>query len=309
MGVEIFLSGSLQSERASCDTNLMTTSPTNSDTKSATDPGEQLNATLSQEQRRRYMLDQLGIVPLISIRDGVAAKASVRIAAPAMTTNERHPQDMSSGARIDSSVASDGVTDGVADGVTDIAALRATLRSANANPRAKPAESANVEARVPAQAVSGKTTVDSSSASVQASAPSVTFQLLIASTGRWLWAEVLSDGLIRQEQLQLIQAMGRVLDGPKVAIKHLQFDWPMASHPQLPKDINAAKQSVAGQLQRLAKDASASGLIILGDEAMPFISEAINLTRLEVPSTVTMLQEPQRKRDAWAVIKPHVIAD
>jgi hypothetical protein len=295
----------------------MTTSPTNSDTKSATDPGEQLNATLSQEQRRRYMLDQLGIVPLISIRDGVAAKASVRIAAPAMTTHERHPQDMSSGAKVDSAVASDGVTngvtdgvtDGVADGVTDIAALRATLRSANANPRAKPAESANVEARVPAQAVSGKTTVDSSSASVQASAPSVTFQLLIASTGRWLWAEVLSDGLIRQEQLQLIQAMGRVLDGPKVAIKHLQFDWPMASHPQLPKDINAAKQSVAGQLQRLAKDASASGLIILGDEAMPFISEAINLTRLEVPSTVTMLQEPQRKRDAWAVIKPHVVAD
>ena len=216
---------------------------------------------------------------------------------------------MSSGAKVDSAVATDGVADGVADGVTDIAALRATLRSTNANPRAKPAESANVEARVPAQAVSEKTTVDSSSASVQASAPSVTFQLLIASTGRWLWAEVLSDGLIRQEQLQLIQAMGRVLDGPKVAIKHLQFDWPMASHPQLPKDINAAKQSVAGQLQRLAKDASASGLIILGDEAMPFISEAINLTRLEVPSTVTMLQEPQRKRDAWAVIKPHVIAD
>ena len=287
----------------------MTTSLTNSDTKSATDPGEQLNATLSQEQRRRYMLDQLGIAPLISICDGVAAKASVRIAAPAMTTNERHPQDMSSGTRIDSSVASDGVADGVTDGVADIAALRATLRSANANPRAKPAESANVEARVPAQAVSEKTTVDSSSASVQASAPSVTFQLLIASTGRWLWAEVLSDGLIRQEQLQLIQAMGRVLDGPKVAIKHLQFDWPMASHPQLPKDINAAKQSVAGQLQRLAKDASASGLIILGDEAMPFISEAINLTRLEVPSTVAMLQEPQRKRDAWAVIKPHVVAD
>ena len=41
----------------------MTTAPTNSDTKSATDPGEQLNATLSQEQRRRYMLDQLGIAP------------------------------------------------------------------------------------------------------------------------------------------------------------------------------------------------------------------------------------------------------
>ena len=283
----------------------MTTSPTSSDSKSAADPGEQLNAVLSQEQRRRYMLDQLGIAPLISICDGVAAKASVRIAAPATTTHECHPQDMSSGAKVDSAVASDGV----ADGVADIAALRATLRSANANPRAKPAESANVEARVPAQAVSEKTTVDSSSASVQASAPSVTFQLLIASTGRWLWAEVLSDGLIRQEQLQLIQAMGRVLDGPKVAIKHLQFDWPMASHPQLPKDINAAKQSVAGQLQRLAKDASASGLIILGDEAMPFISEAINLTRLEVPSTVTMLQEPQRKRDAWAVIKPHVIAD
>lgn len=292
MGVEIFLSGSLQSKRASCDTSLMTTSPTSSDIKAAADPDEQLNATLLQEQRRRYMLDQLGIAPLISICDGVAAKASVRIAGPTDS---------------DGLADSGGVTD--SDGLTDIAALRATLRSANANPRAKPAGSADVEARLPAQALSEKTTVQSPGASLQASAPSVTFQLLIASTGRWLWVEVLSDGLIRQEQLQLIQAMGRILDGPKVAIKHLQFDWPMASHPQLPRDINAAKQSVAGQLQRLAKDASASGLIILGDEAMPFISEAINLTRLEVPSTVTMLQEPQRKRDAWAVIKPHVITD
>jgi hypothetical protein len=270
----------------------MTTSPTSSDIKGAADPDEQLNATLLQEQRRRYMLDQLGIAPLISICDGVAAKASVRIAGPTDS---------------DGLADNGGVTD--SDGLTDIAALRATLRSANANPRAKPADSADVEARLPAQALSEKTTVQSPGASLQASAPSVTFQLLIASTGRWLWVEVLSDGLIRQEQLQLIQAMGRILDGPKVAIKHLQFDWPMASHPQLPRDINAAKQSVAGQLQRLAKDASASGLIILGDEAMPFISEAINLTRLEVPSTVTMLQEPQRKRDAWAVIKPHVITD
>lgn len=292
MGVEIFLSGSLQSKRASCDTSLMTTSPTSSDIKGAADPDEQLNATLLQEQRRRYMLDQLGIAPLISICDGVAAKASVRIAGPTDS---------------DGLADSGGVTD--SDGLTDIAALRATLRSANANPRAKPADSADVEARLPAQALSEKTTVQSPGASLQASAPSVTFQLLIASTGRWLWVEALSDGLIRQEQLQLIQAMGRILDGPKVAIKHLQFDWPMASHPQLPRDINAAKQSVAGQLQRLAKDASASGLIILGDEAMPFIGEAINLTRLEVPSTVTMLQEPQRKRDAWAVIKPHVITD
>ena len=292
MGVENFLSGSLQSKRASCDTSLMTTSPTSSDIKGAADPDEQLNATLLQEQRRRYMLDQLGIAPLISICDGVAAKASVRIAGPTDS---------------DGLADSGGVTD--SDGLTDIAALRATLRSANANPRAKPADSADVEARLPAQALSEKTTVQSPGASLQASAPSVTFQLLIASTGRWLWVEVLSDGLIRQEQLQLIQAMGRILDGPKVAIKHLQFDWPMASHPQLPRDINAAKQSVAGQLQRLAKDASASGLIILGDEAMPFIGEAINLTRLEVPSTVTMLQEPQRKRDAWAVIKPHVITD
>jgi len=270
----------------------MTTSPTSSDIKGAADPDEQLNATLLQEQRRRYMLDQLGIAPLISICDGVAAKASVRIAGPTDS---------------DGLADSGGVTD--SDGLTDIAALRATLRSANANPRAKPADSADVEARLPAQALSEKTTVQSPGASLQASAPSVTFQLLIASTGRWLWVEVLSDGLIRQEQLQLIQAMGRILDGPKVAIKHLQFDWPMASHPQLPRDINAAKQSVAGQLQRLAKDASASGLIILGDDAMPFISEAINLTRLEVPSTVTMLQEPQRKRDAWAVIKPHVITN
>lgn len=292
MGVEIFLSGSLQSKRASCDTSLMTTSPASSDIKGAADPDEQLNATLLQEQRRRYMLDQLGIAPLISICDGVAAKASVRIAGPTDS---------------DGLADSGGVTD--SDGLTDIAALRATLRSANANPRAKPADSADVEARLPAQALSEKTTVQSPGASLQASAPSVTFQLLIASTGRWLWVEVLSDGLIRQEQLQLIQAMGRILDGPKVAIKHLQFDWPMASHPQLPRDINAAKQSVAGQLQRLAKDASASGLIILGDDAMPFISEAINLIRLEVPSTVTMLQEPQRKRDAWAVIKPHVITD
>jgi hypothetical protein len=182
-----------------------------------------------------------------------------------------------------------------------IAAMRANLSQASGS-KAGSTQGATaggaVEAAVPETSVAAIGRVDK--------VPELKFTLLIAATGRWLWVEYLDTGLIRNDQLQLVQAMGRVLEVSSTSIRHVQFDWPLVDHPQLPKDLNAARQSVAGQLQRLAREASASGIVVMGEQTRGLISEAINLTRIMIPATVDMLETPALKREAWQVLQPHV---
>jgi len=254
-------------------------------------------AMLDQAVRRCYLLNQLAISPLVSVGDGAGAKPAVRVyQAPIV------PMAPERNALTETRVSSDRPNDPNVS--PEFAGLRASLHRDGVRPDSSPAERADLP---PTAAVAEAQPATDGSGSTTLDAP-VSFQLLIASTGRWLWVEALAEGLVRQEQLQLIQAMGRVLDGPGVSIQHLQFDWPMVNHPHLPKDINAARQSVAGQLQRLAKDASATGIILLGTATLPFVSEALNLLRLAVPGTVDMLAKPEMKRQTWSVLKPHVSA-
>jgi len=211
------------------------------------------------EYRRYYLLNQLGISPLVSVGDGAGAKPAVRVyQAPIVPTAPE------SNALTETRGGSDRSNDPNAS--PEFAGLRASLHRGSVRPDSSPAKRADLPP----------------TAAVAEAHPAT--------------------------QLQLIQAMGRVLDGPGVSIQHLQFDWPMVNHPHLPKDINAARQSVAGQLQRLAKDASATGIILLGTATLPFVSEALNLLRLAVPGTVDMLAKPEMKRQTWSVLKPHVSA-
>ena len=133
------------------------------------------------------------------------------------------------------------------------------------------------------------------------------FQLLIVAGGGWLWVEALPERLLHNEQLQLVQSMARVLAGSKAQINHRLFDWPLASHPHLPRDINAARQSVAGQLQRLGQETGAKGIIAMGESVQPMLLALPGMVSLSIPATASMLAEPQQKRQAWQVLKPHVI--
>ncbi len=185
--------------------------------------------------------------------------------------------------------------------------LRASLGVGGdkAKSTAPPASDASLSS-VSQREVADSTVVDGSprGAATASAAAKVSFSLLLATCGRWLWLELLEDGLVRREQLQLIHAMSQAIDGPDVKLTHRQFDWPIASHPHLPKDLGAARQSVAGQAMRLVKDAGAEGLIVLGSESAQYLAEGPLQQRAQIPATLEMLRDPSLKKLAWQVLKP-----
>ncbi len=143
------------------------------------------------------------------------------------------------------------------------------------------------------------------SALTLADTEAVAFQLLIVEAGSWLWLEQIEDSLIRREQLQLVEGMARAITQGAVNLKHHQFDWPLAEHAHLSKDAESAKQSVAGQLRRLARERQALGMILMGPACSEWVNVPPALTQLIIPSTLSMLEEPLLKREAWQVLKTH----
>ena len=140
---------------------------------------------------------------------------------------------------------------------------------------------------------------------VLGSAEAVAFQLLIVEAGSWLWLEQIEDNLIRREQLQLVEGMARAITEGAVNLKHHQFDWPLAEHAHLSKDAESARQSVAGQLRRLARERQALGMILMGPTCSEWVNVPPALTQLNIPSTLSMLEKPLLKREAWQVLKAY----
>lgn len=238
------------------------------------------------EQRRRAVLTDLGIQPLVSRFDPPGAHPAVRLLPPqpAPDDSPRGQVDGSSVRQLPPSKSAGGGAEG-----TEIARLREHL----------------VAGQAPTGQVAAPTPRATAAPRPESGVETETFQLLLATAGRWLWVEALPDGLVRREQLQLIQAMARALDGPAVKVAHRQFDWPMADHPHLPRDLESARQSVHGQIQRLAREANATGLVVLGGEAQRYLTELPGLLSLNIPATVAMLDDPGCKRQAWQILKPH----
>jgi hypothetical protein len=91
------------------------------------------------------------------------------------------------------------------------------------------------------------------SAAVRERSEAVRFSMLLASAGPFLWIEQLSDGLIRQDQLALINAMARAIS-PQASIRQQQFDWPMRGGSAVASDAESAKQALQGLIQRMARE-------------------------------------------------------
>ena len=143
------------------------------------------------------------------------------------------------------------------------------------------------------------------SALTLANTESVAFQLLIVEAGSWLWLEQIEDNLIRREQLQLVEGMARAITEGAVNLRHHQFDWPLVEHAHLPKDAESARQSVAGQLRRLARERQALGMILMGPTCSEWVNVPPALTQLNIPSTLSMLEKPLLKREAWQALKAY----
>lgn len=123
--------------------------------------------------------------------------------------------------------------------------------------------------------------------------------LLFVITDDVLWVEQLDDYLLRTEQLQLIVAMARAIRGSTVNCEHQQFDWPPTGGLKLSQEDDLGHM-LLGFLQRLVTDHQSQALIQLGSvDVLP----SLPMTVHRIPSSLTMLQEPSTKREAWSVLK------
>ena len=131
---------------------------------------------------------------------------------------------------------------------------------------------------------------------------SVSFSMLLASAGPFLWLEELGDGLIRQDQLALINAMARAISTPTTKLMQQQFDWPIAGNSALSGDAESAKQALHGLIQRMAREVDAKRVILMGD--CHYLPDRIVQSGVQIPSTLAMLSEPALKQVAWQALKP-----
>ena len=131
---------------------------------------------------------------------------------------------------------------------------------------------------------------------------SVSFSMLLASAGPFLWLEELGDGLIRQDQLALINAMASAISTPTTKLRQQQFDWPMSGNSALSGDAESAKQALHGLIQRMAREVDAKRVILMGD--CHYLPDRISQSGVQIPSTLAMLSEPALKRAAWEALKP-----
>ena len=126
--------------------------------------------------------------------------------------------------------------------------------------------------------------------------------MLLASAGPFLWIEELGNGLIRQDQLALINSMASAISTPLTKLMQQQFDWPIAGNSALSRDSECAKQVLHGLIQRMAREVNAQRVIMMGD--CHYLPDRILQSGVQIPSTLAMLSEPALKRVAWEALKP-----
>ena len=235
------------------------------------------------ECARRTLLSHLGITPLVSRFDPVAAKPAQRFDVPTGSVDvvpSSAPATAKSGDEMQA------------------AQLREMLRrDAGAS-----AEEAGATSRPSAEEADDiATDRGESPTGAQSNVGTDTpLSLLLVTSGDVLWVEVLEDQLLRQEQLQLIAAMARAIRGASVRCAHQQFDWPPAAGSAIAAS-EGMEGMLSGFLHRLTSDHATRHIVQLGAcEVLP----ASDLPVHQIPSSLEMLREGSLKQSAWSVLKP-----
>ncbi len=231
----------------------------------------------AREQRRRYLLAQMGIRPLVSRFDPVGARPAQRVGEPLPVKAASPLQGVKTAADSPSSPARP-------KGPAPKIAVSATAA------RGRPASDAPP---IPATPVT---------ADAPPVAEGVQFSLLIAAAAGYLWIEQLPEQVLAREQVSLTTAMACALAGPEPQLVYRQFDWPIVANPALPTDLNTARQSLGAMLGRMRDEQAKAGVILMGDcELLPELPGAVVH---RIPTTLAMLETPALKAEAWAVLKP-----
>jgi len=253
--------------------------------ESESNPVAAQDALWEAECARRTLLNHLGITPLVSRCDPIAAKPAQRLDLPT-GSNDATPSNGSA----------------TPNGGDDIQAaqLWETLHGDAGAGVSK--EEVGARSRASAE-VAEDVSIDSSEPPADTKSgvkPVKSLSLLLVTSGDLLWVEVLEDRLLRQEQLQLIVAMARAIRGASVRCAHQQFDWPPAAGSAIAAS-GGLEGMLAGFVQRLTGDHATRHIVQLGDcEVLP----ASDLPIHQVPSSLEMLREGSLKQSAWSVLKP-----
>lgn len=233
-----------------------------------------------EECARRTLLDQLGISPMVSRFDAVAAKPAERFAEPMAASLETPNDELSE------------VTEEMHG-----EELRALLHG-----DVEVRHGASADVTSPAQVAETSAEIEDkadtavSSARAPNDAPVV---MLMVTSQDILWVEVLEDQLLRTEQLQLIAAMARAVRGTAVRCAHQQFHWPPVGESAV-KVAGGVEDMLSGFLQRLTGDHAIQHLVQLGEcEVLPNIDLQIHRTH----SSLAMLRDGSLKQSAWSVLK------
>ena len=231
-----------------------------------------------EECARRTLLDHLGITPLISRFDPVAAKPAERFMVPTTEGLIASPS-----AAPESAEEMQGEQ------------LRALLRSEADKKETE--EQERTPADVAAQ-VSGSATEVPHDIKTDVFSDSPVAMLMVTSQDI-LWVEVLEDQLLRTEQLQLIAAMARAIRGNRVQCAHQQFNWPPVGE-SAKNMAGGFGDMLSGFLQRLVRDHAIQHVVQLGEcEALPHT----NLRVHRIHSSLEMLRDGSLKQPAWSVLK------
>ena len=231
-----------------------------------------------EECARRTLLDHLGITPLISRFDPVAAKPAERFLTP-----------MAEGLIASPSAAPETAEEMQGE------QLRALLR-AEADKK-ETEEKERTPADVAAQVSGSATEVPHDmKTDVFSDAP---VAMLMVTSQDILWVEVLEDQLLRTEQLQLIAAMARAIRGNRVQCAHQQFNWPPVGE-SAKNMAGGFGDMLSGFLQRLVTDHAIQHVVQLGEcEALPNTDLQIH----RIHSSLEMLRDGSLKQPAWSVLK------
>ena len=261
-----------------------------------------------REAARRALLAHLGLIPMISRCDAVGAMPANRFAAPHLETGGGAlAVGGALGAEINGTAAVDGpVLAATSQTLTAERQHRAAAESGSLIKAESKMEGEQLRALLRDDSGAKSSRVsdeinpkDNSPFDVIQKKADERLSLLIVVTRDVLWIEQLDDYLLRKEQLHLVAAMARAIRGPTVNCEHQQFDWPPAGGFK-PSQKDGLADMLSGFLQRLIADHQSQMIIQLGSvEVLP----SLPLAWHRIPSSLTMLQEPSTKREAWEVLK------
>ena len=235
-----------------------------------------------EECARRTLLDHLGITPLISRFDPVAAKPAERFMTPLA----------------EGLIASPSATPETTEEMQG-EQLRALLRGESDKKETEEKERTSADIAAQAQLRESDTDAKVPHDSKSDSLSDAPVAMLMVTSQDILWVEVLEDQLLRSEQLQLIAAMARAIRGNTVKCAHQQFNWPPVGE-SAKNMAGGFGDMLSGFLQRLVRDHAIQHVVQLGEcEALPHTDLQVH----RIHSSLEMLRDGSLKQPAWSVLK------